>query len=100
MLPHIIRHNGRQVDAWYGDLVQSNGLVDGFANAGSAAGSLAEFVSRVSRRAGLAGTLTECGVEREHVPKLAAAAAKQWTGRFNPVQLTETDFGQLYEMAF
>jgi hypothetical protein len=30
---------------------------------------------------------------------MAAAADKQWTGKFNPVDLTERDFQQLYEAA-
>jgi alcohol dehydrogenase len=100
MLPHVIRHNGRQVDAWYRELAQSNGPIAPRADAGNAADDLAEFISGVSRRAGLAGTLTECGVSRDHLPQLAAAATKQWTGKYNPVQLTETDFEQLYEKAF
>ncbi len=100
MLPHVIRHNGRQVDPWYRELVQSNGLIGPRSDTQSAADALADFVSGVSRRAGLAGTLTECGVRRDQLPVLAAAAAKQWTGKYNPVQLTETDFEQLYETAF
>jgi alcohol dehydrogenase len=100
MLPHVIRHNGRQVDAWYRDLVQSNGPIAPRTDAENAADALAKFISGVSRRAGLAGTLTECGVGRDRLPQLAAAAAKQWTGKYNPVQLTETDFEQLYEKAF
>ena len=27
MLPHVIRHNGRQVDAWYRELVQCSGVI-------------------------------------------------------------------------
>jgi alcohol dehydrogenase len=100
MLPHVIRHNGRQVDHWYRELVQSNGLVESFADHENAAEALANFVAQVSGRAGLAGTLTECNVERGKLPQLAAAAAKQWTGKFNPVPLSETDFKRLYEIAF
>jgi alcohol dehydrogenase len=100
MLPHVIRPNGRQVEARYRELVQSIGSIAPLADTGNAAGALAEFVAGVSRRAGLAGTLTECGVRRDHLPQLAAAAAKQWTGKYNPVQLTESDFEQLYEKAF
>jgi alcohol dehydrogenase len=100
MLPHVIRHNGRQVDSWYRELVQSNGLIGPRADTQSAADALADFVSGVSRRAGLAGTLTECGVRRDQLSELATAAAKQWTGKYNPVQLTETNFEQLYETAF
>jgi hypothetical protein len=33
------------------------------------------------------------------LPELAAGAAKQWTGKFNPVELSERDFQQLYETA-
>jgi alcohol dehydrogenase len=65
----------------------------------SAADALANFVSRVSRQAGLVGTLTECGVSRDALPQLATAAAKQWTGKYNPVSLTETDLRNLYESA-
>jgi alcohol dehydrogenase len=100
MLPHVIRHNGLQVGEWYRELVQSSGLNGMFTESANSSASLAEFVSNVSRRAGLAGTLTECGVRREQIPQLAAAAAKQWTGKYNPVPLTETDFEQLYETAF
>jgi alcohol dehydrogenase class IV len=74
--------------------------VESFADHENAAEALANFVARVSGRAGLAGTLTECNVERGKLPQLAAAAAKQWTGRFNPVPLSETDFKRLYEIAF
>jgi alcohol dehydrogenase len=99
MLPHVIRHNGRHVDAWYRELAQANGVVDSFSAAGSAADGLANFVTQVSRQACLAGTLTECGVPREGLPRLAAAAAKQWTGKYNPVALKEPEFQQLYESA-
>jgi alcohol dehydrogenase len=99
MLPHVIRHNGRHVDTWYRDLAQANGVLASFSAADSAAESLANFVAKVSRQAGLAGTLTECGVPREELPQLAAAATKQWTGKYNPVALTEPEFQRLYESA-
>lgn len=41
--------------------------------------------------------LAGCGVTREAIPELAASAATQWTGQFNPRRLTEEDFGGLYE---
>jgi alcohol dehydrogenase len=100
MLPHVIRHNGRQFDHWYRELAQSSGVMASPSAADGAADALAHFISQVSRRAGLAGKLTECDVKRERLPELAAAAAKQWTGKYNPVQLTESDFERLYEAAF
>jgi len=100
MLPHIIRHNGRQVGDWYRELLHSNGELSTLATTDHAADALADFISAISHRAGLAGTLTECGVSRESLPRLAAAATKQWTGKFNPIELTQRDFQQLYEAAF
>ena len=103
MLPHVIRHNGRQlesVESWYRE------LIDGVPHAifeitgPSAADTLAAFVVHVSSRAGLSATLNDSGVPREDLPKLAAAAAQQWTGKFNPVELTADDYFKLYEAAY
>jgi alcohol dehydrogenase len=99
MLPHVIRHNGRQVNHWYRELAESNGVLTPLGSHGNAADALADFVAQVSRRAGLAGTLTECNILRSDLPQLAAAAAKQWTGKYNPLPLTESDFQKLYEAA-
>lgn len=100
MLPHVIRRNGRQVESSYRELVERcNGLF-GENNSGTAAEQLARFVSEVSRQAGLASTLNECGVPRDALIKLAKAAVQQWTGKFNPIELSEKDYLQLYEAAF
>jgi alcohol dehydrogenase len=99
MLPHVIRHNGRRVSDWYRELLHSHGELRQVETANGAPDALAEFLAENSRRAGLASTLTECGVSRDSLPELAAAAAKQWTGKFNPVEVTEREFQQLYESA-
>jgi alcohol dehydrogenase len=100
MLPHVIRRNGRQVETWYRELVERcNGLWGG-SNGASAADRLASFVSDVSRQAGLASTLNECQVPRDGLPKLAADAAQQWTGKFNPIEFSQGDYLKLYEAAF
>lgn len=100
MLPHVIRHNGREVGPWYRELVDAVGAATIHDDAQGPAAALADFVSRVSRQAGLAGTLMECGVDRSDLPKLAAAAAQQWTGKFNPVEMTSDDYLKLYESAY
>jgi len=100
MLPHVIRHNGQFVDPWYRELVDSSEVIGPLPASASAADALATFVSAISHQAGLAGTLRECGVARETLSQLAAAATKQWTGRFNPVELTEQEFQRLYERAY
>jgi alcohol dehydrogenase len=98
MLPHVIRHNARQIGSWYHELLQVAGL-DGISHNDQNADALADWIRNMARRAGLAGSLGECGVARQHLPALAAEAAKQWTGTFNPVELAESDFQHLYEAA-
>jgi alcohol dehydrogenase len=100
MLPHVIRHNGAHVNDWYDELLQCFDPTLGPGSTSSAAERLADWVAEVSRQAGLAAKLQECGVSREALPLLATAATKQWTGTFNPVELTESDFERLYESAF
>jgi alcohol dehydrogenase len=99
MLPHVIRRNGREFESWYRELVMSSDDLQFLSPGANAAKSLADFVSGISRQAGLAGKLTEYDVPCDRLPELAAAATQQWTGTFNPVDLSERDFLDLYEAA-
>lgn len=100
MLPHVIRHNGRVVGAWYGEIVEEYPEILESAENDIAAESLAAFVAQLAQQAGLAGTLGQCGVPSKELPTLAAAATEQWTGTFNPIPMTSSDFQNLYEAAF
>lgn len=99
MLPHVIRHNGRVVGAWYAELIESTRNSIGVNGVADPAESVAAFVTQISRQAGLASTLRERDVPLSAVPKLAAAATEQWTGTFNPVPLSSQDFESLYAAA-
>ena len=69
---------------------------------------VAEFLRRpleplghqLARHAGLPQELSECGVERSKLPELAADAARQWTGTFNPRDVGQTELLSLYERAY
>lgn len=99
MLPHVIRHNARHCDHWYRELIESSGVVGPVATHESAGNALAAFVAQNGQRAGLASRLGVCGVARDDIPRLAADAAKQWTGKYNPVPLTQAEFQAIYETA-
>jgi alcohol dehydrogenase len=99
MLPHVVRHNARLVGDWYRELLSSTANVDGDSHLDHPAESLADWISGIAQKAGLAGKLSECGVSRDAIPHLAAAAARQWTGSFNPVDLSEKDYQRFYEAA-
>lgn len=89
MLPHVVRFNaGRSDDAR-----------DAYGAFGAAT-SLEDQLSDLIERARLSLRLDALGVDRQRLPQLAEDAAKQWTGTFNPVEMTADDYLQLYEAAF
>lgn len=97
MLPHVVRHNGKEhaIAQAYAELVQATGeLVT------DPAAQLAEHLSSLAKRFGLAEKLSDCGVDREELPRLSVAAAEQWVGTFNPIEMSADDFLQLYEQAY
>jgi alcohol dehydrogenase len=97
LLPHVLRFNGAEVGALYGELVEHAALADG--DPGAAAEVLAQRVTDCLRTAGLPRTLTECGVSGGILPLLAEEANQQWTARFNPRPVGEADLLALYEAA-
>jgi alcohol dehydrogenase len=100
MLPHVIRRNGEVAGEQYRELVEEARDAGVHFDARNSIEALAVFVTLLSQEAGLAGTLTECGVPKDRLPELAEAATQQWTGRFNPVEMNRNEYLQLYEAAF
>ena len=99
MLPHVIRFNGAEYGDWYRDLLEGTGGANGFPDPASGFEGLADFVAKLARKAGLPSRLSECGVDQRKLPELAAEAAKQWTGSFNPRRVGEAEFLALYVRA-
>ena len=97
MLPHVISYNARAVPHLYADLVEEAGLHD--SRPGGAAETLVERLLHLMKCADLPTTLSECGVSRGILEVLAEEASQQWTARFNPRQVTETEILSLYEAA-
>ena len=100
MLPHVIRFNGAEFGGWYRDLLEGTGGANGFPDPASGHEGLADFVARLAAEAGLPSRLSQCGVEQATLHELAAEAAKQWTGSFNPRRVGEAELLALYESAF
>ena len=100
MLPHVIRFNGEQREPGYKMLVDAVAGEDRLAGSGAPSGVVADYIENVREQAGLAATLREVGVEAERLPELAASAAEQWTGKFNPRTVGSRELLQLYERAY
>lgn len=99
MLPHVIRYNGQQFGAWYEELLRSTAGLEGYPDASGGVEALAAFVERTVQRTGLASRLSDCDVDPNTIPALAADAAKQWTGSFNPREVRLDDLAELYRQA-
>ncbi|HTU18884.1 MAG TPA: iron-containing alcohol dehydrogenase [Gemmataceae bacterium] len=98
LLPHVIRFNNAAVSGLYADLAHDVGLINGDTMA--AAEVLAQRIAGFLRTAELPGRLADCGISRGILPLLAEEAAQQWTGRYNPRPVGETELLQLYEAAY
>lgn len=98
MLPHVLRYNQAVVGDRYSELAAEAGLCSkGEPRAGEL---LAQHVATLVERAGLPTRLADCEVDRTLLPDLAAEAAQQWTGRFNPRPVDVPALRQLYEGAW
>lgn len=98
MLPHIVRHNSLVVGRLYGDLAEDARLCE--ANDPHSGAHLADFLTLIASRAGLPKNLGEVEqFDAKMIPTMAQEADKQWTGKFNPRPMTESDFAEIYRCA-
>lgn len=93
MLPFVIEFNAEDPAAReaYDELARSVGL--------HGCAALIACVRRLLDEARVPPALATYGVRTTDLPELAAAAATQWTARFNPRPVTEADFTALYARA-
>jgi len=89
MLPHVVRFNGSQ----------DSQCEKTYAAMGGSSQSLADTLEGFCEHSGLKTRLSEIGVNEQQLPQLAAAAAKQWTGTFNPVPVDQSSLLDIYRNA-
>jgi alcohol dehydrogenase len=95
LLPHVVRWNGAVVGQRYAELLGAPGE-----SGADAAPALAARLEALRAAGGLPGRLREVGVRETELASLAADAAEQWTGRFNPRPLDAPAALALYRCAF
>lgn len=96
MLPHVVRFNAETCPVGYAELAQD---IDPTIAATAAGPWLADWLTSLITAGGLATTLAALHISAPDVPRLAAAAALQWTADFNPRPVTPDDLALLYEAA-
>jgi alcohol dehydrogenase len=97
LLPHVVRWNGVVAEARYAELLAAAGRP---APRGEAAPALAARLEELARFAGLPHRLKDVGVSEADLPTLAAQAAGQWTGRYNPRPFDSSAAQELYRAAY
>ena len=114
LLPHVVRWNAGHAADRYAALLRVSEPDEGAVRlpAPSSAGGkpdstdqsagerLAARLDALARAGGLPATLRELGIAREQLPALAAEAATQWTGTFNPRPFDAAGALVLYERAY
>jgi alcohol dehydrogenase len=97
MLPHVVRWNAKHVGDRYRDLLRTVRPHAGAADAGEC---LAGRLEELRLAGGLPATLRALGVAPEGLSALAADAATQWTGTFNPRPFDAAAALELYQRAY
>jgi alcohol dehydrogenase len=92
LLPHVVRWNAPVVSDRYALLLGSSAV--------GASEALAATLERLAHAGGLGGRLGDKGVTADALPELAALAAQQWTGTFNPRPFHEAAALEIYRAAF
>ena len=104
MLPHVVRWNAGHVDGRYAELLRASGHETDPGPGGDVARDagerLAARLDALARAGGLPASLRDLGVPLEALPLLAADAATQWTGTFNPRPFDAAAALELYERAY
>lgn len=102
MLPLVVRFNSKEPPArmTYAELAALAGLLRRKDHPDTAIGALVERLDWLLNFASIPSALSDCGVSRDAIPALAKEAAGQWTAKFNPRRVDESDFAELYEAAF
>ena len=97
ILPRVVRWNAATANGQYANLL---GAPRRRVRDEDAAESVARRLEDLAVAAGLAGTLRDNGIEEAALPELAAQAAQQWTGTFNPRPFDALGALEIYRSAF
>ncbi|HEU4937252.1 MAG TPA: iron-containing alcohol dehydrogenase [Vicinamibacterales bacterium] len=96
LLPEVVRWNADVARQRYAELI---GSPRRRARDEDAAETLALRLEDLARAGGLALRLSDIGADEPAIPELAAQAAAQWTGTFNPRPLDAAGAAEIYRAA-
>jgi alcohol dehydrogenase len=98
MLPHVVRWNNSIVASRYAELLQVSGRLD--VDERNAGETLAVRLEELKAAGALEEDASAASISEEALEMLAAEAARQWTGTFNPRPFDKDAALELYRRAF
>ncbi|MBL8207141.1 MAG: iron-containing alcohol dehydrogenase [Blastocatellia bacterium] len=96
MLPSVVRWNAEVVGERYAELLR----IAGHATGNDPGETLARRLEQLTQAGKLPRQLRTIGVPHTDLARLAEAAAKQWTGTFNPRAWSATGAFEVYQWAY
>ena len=111
LLPHVVRWNATAAESMYAELlrasrrepdelVEPNEPFEPYEPRATSTTALADRLSQLASAAGLPRTLEDAGASSHELAALAAEAAEQWTGGFNPRAFDVKGALEIYQCAF
>jgi alcohol dehydrogenase len=100
MLPHVVRWNAPSAGVQYAELLDIAEAGRVSSTPATAGERLASRLDDLACAGGLPRTLRELGASSDHLSDLAADAAAQWTGTFNPRPFDAAAALSLYNDAY
>lgn len=98
LLPSVVRWNGPVAVERFAELLKLSNANLNF-DSQEPVEMLAQRLEQLAAAGGLRGGLSKAGVPATDLPMLAAEAAKQWTGSFNPRPFDQIGALEVYEWA-
>lgn len=99
LLPSVVRWNSSVAGAQYAELLRLSTGDAGLNGQGSFE-RLAQRLEQLAGAGGLRQSLSKAGVPQSDLEMLAAEAATQWTGTFNPRRFDQAGALEVYEQAY
>ena len=101
MMPHVIRWNARDEATAnsYAQLARETHVASSHDSVSDSVNKLVAAIEHVLKVTEIPSTLSAHGVQGRDLDKLAEGASLQWTGNFNPIEITQADYHSLYSLA-
>jgi alcohol dehydrogenase len=101
MMPHVIRWNARdEVTAnSYAQLARETHVASSHDEVSDSVNKLVAALEQILKVTEIPSTLSAHGVQEKDLDKLAEGASQQWTGNFNPIEISQADYRSLYALA-